>query len=284
MLGLTIHDGSRAEFHEPALTPVRTWQDVTGTVCAVGYVGRGAHWIQWPGMATFRIDPAGHLDAFPDPRVGAARIRDVCRRLVVPLALQALGYETLHASAVRVGAGLVGFCGDQEAGKSTLAYSLSRRGYEQHADDMLVLDVRQHDVRALHLPFDVRLRPEASAFWGFQPCVNEAVASVDLPSAGGAAPATLAAVFVLRRVDAGIPLAAPLTPAAALTPLLVNGYWFDSTDTAQRERVVRHYLDIAALVPVYELRFAPGLDGLNAVLDCIEATITDSSVAASCAV
>jgi hypothetical protein len=284
MLGLTIHDGAGAEFHEPALKPVRTWQDVAGAVCAVGYVGRGAHWIRWPGTATFRIDAAGHLDAFPDPRVDLARVRDLCRRTVVPLALQALGYETLHASAVRFRPGLVGICGDRHAGKSTLAYGLARRGYEQHADDMLVLDVRPDEVRSIQLPFDVRLRPEASAFWGFEPRLpdNDAEPSIDLPGTAAVSAAPLAALFVLRRVDKGEPTAAPLPPATALTALLANGYWFDPTDADHRGRLVRHYLDITALVPVYELRFAPGLDRLDGVLDCIEAAVTNVSAAAAC--
>ena len=37
MLGLTIHSRGAAEFSDPALKPVRTWQDVGGVVCAVGY-------------------------------------------------------------------------------------------------------------------------------------------------------------------------------------------------------------------------------------------------------
>lgn len=285
MLGLTIHDREAAEFHEPALKAVRTWQDVTGEVCAVGYVGGGAHWIRWPGTATFRIDSAGHLDAFPEAQVDASLVRDLSRRTVVPLALQVYGYETLHASAAYFPLGLVGICGDRHTGKSTLAYSLARRGYRQHADDMLVLDVRTDEVRSIELPFDVRLRPEASAFWGFEqkPTDNQAVASIE--PARGTADSTLplAALFVLRRVDRGGPVAVRLPPAAAWTALLANGYWFDPTDAGHRTRLVRHYLDIAALVPVYELRFVPGLDRLDLVLDCIETTVTTVPVAAACA-
>jgi len=284
MLGLTIHDTSAAEFHEPALKRVRTWQDVNGVVCAVGYIGRGAHWICWPGAATFRISPNGHIDAFPDPRVDAATIRDLCRRTVVPIALQALGYETLHASAVRLSCGVAGLCGDRGAGKSTLAYSLSRRGHAQHADDMLVLDVGKNEVCTIQLPFDVRLRPEASVFWGFQPRgeENQAVASIDPPRAAPEAWVPLTALFVLRRGDQIEPSAVRLPAAAAWTALLANGYWFDPTDAEQRGRLVRHYLDVTALVPVYELRFAPGLDRLDSVLDCIVATATHQAPAAVC--
>jgi hypothetical protein len=286
MLGVTIHDGRGAEFHEPALRRVRTWQDVTGAVCAVGYVGLGAHWIRWPGTATFRIDPTGHVDAFPDANVDASRLRDLSRRTVVPIALQTLGYETLHASAVRFPVGLIGLCGDRHAGKSTLAYGLARRGYRQIADDMLVLDVRNDEVLSIQLPFDVRLRPEASAFWGFQPQHREsqAVASIDPPHARAEAKVPLAALFVLCRMDRGEPAAVRLPAASAWTALLANGYWFDPTDADQRGRLVRHYLDIVGLVPVYELRFAPGLDRLDSVLDCIATTVTDVPVAAACLV
>jgi hypothetical protein len=281
MLGLTIHDGGRTQFHEAAVKQVRTWQDVTGAVCAVGYVGCGAHWIRWPGTATFRIDAAGHLDAFPDAHVDVSRVRDLSRRTVVPLALQTLGYETLHASAVHFSSGLVGFCGDRHAGKSTIAYSLARRGHQQHADDMLVLDVAEDEVLSIRLPFDVRLRPEASAHWGVQPLPpdGEAVASIDPPADSAVA---LAALFVLHRMDCGEAAAVRLTPTAAWTALLANGYWFDSTDLDQRGRLVRHYLDIAAFVPVYELRFVPGLDRLEGVLDCIAATVATQPALPAC--
>jgi hypothetical protein len=283
MLGLTIHEGAEAEFPDPAVAPVRTWQDVTGAVCAVGYVYGGAHWIRWPGTATFRIDATGHIDAFPDARGDTSRVRDLCRRTVIPLALQALGYETLHASAVRLPSGLIGLCGDRQAGKSTLAYSLAKRGYRQHADDMLVLDVRRDEVHAIPLPFDVRLRPEACVFWGFSPRRSDSatIASIEPPAAGRTA-TSLAALFVLRRIERGEPVAARLPSAAAWTALLANGYWFDPTDEAQRGRLVRHYLDITALIPVYELRFAPGLERLDAVLDCIEAAVTNVSAVAAC--
>src|SRR5262245_38695845 len=286
MLGLTIHDGDEAEFHEPALKSVRQWEDVTGAVCAIGYVGAGAHWIRWPGTATFRIDATGHLHAFPDPHADAARVRDVCRRLVVPLALQALGYEALHASAVRFATGLAGICGDGRTGKSTLAYSLARRGHQQYADDMLVLDVCTDEVRSVQLPFDVRLRPEAAAFWGFQPnrSDSQAVASIDPPHAGADSIVPLAALFVLRRMDRGEPIAERLPAATAWTALLANGYWFESADAEERGRLVRHYLTIAALVPVYELRFAPGLDRLDAVLDCIEIAAASAPPSAVCTV
>ena len=49
-----------------------------------------------------------------------------------------------------------------------------------------------------------------------------------------------------------------------------------------RGRLVRHYLDIVALVPVYELRFAPGLDRLDSVLDCIASTVTNEAAPAVC--
>jgi len=282
MLGLTIHPEREAELPEPALKRVRTWQDVTGAVCAVGYVGLGAHWIRWPGTAVFRIDATGHLDAFPEPRADTTRLRDLCRRTVVPIALQALGYETLHASAVRFPFGLVAICGDPQAGKSTLAFSLARRGYEQHADDMLVLAVGRDEIRSVQLPFDVRLRPEALTFWGFEARHDShAVASVNQGADGGAS-VRVAAVFVLRRIKRGQPAAVRLPSSSSWTALLAHGYWFDASDPDHRSRLIRHYLDIAAFVPVYELRFVPGLDRLDAVLDCIETAVGYAPVDEAC--
>src|SRR5829696_203522 len=46
--------------------------------------------------------------------------------------------ETLHASAVVAPAGVVAFCARSATGKSTLAASLHRRGYDLWADDAVV--------------------------------------------------------------------------------------------------------------------------------------------------
>ncbi|MGE0705482.1 MAG: hypothetical protein AB7P22_16265, partial [Vicinamibacterales bacterium] len=165
MLDLTIRPGD-VPFDEHGLVLVQEWCDNDGIVCARSYVGEGVRWMRWQGSASFRFDDTGAVDAFVERPLDSRAVLDFFHRVVEPLALQALGDETLHASAVSLASGVVGFCGDCESGKSTIAYGLSRRGYRQLADDSLVLQFGHQGVRARELPFGVRLRPQSAAFFG----------------------------------------------------------------------------------------------------------------------
>jgi hypothetical protein len=275
MLRLTIRPAGVDVFREHELTQVHTWQDVSGSVCAYGYVGQRANWMRWPGLVAFRFDDQGTLDAFPERPLDSSVILDLCCRTVEPLVLQALGWETLHASAILTPAGLVGFCGDRQSGKSTIAYSLSRRGYTQHADDMVVLQPGPREIRALDRPFGVRLRPEAAAFFGYDPDGRHFQDVIPIgPDEGGTVSThPLSALFVLRRLPDGEPEIERLAAGTALAAVLAHAYCFNPEDPEGRRRLLRHYLELAAAIPVYELRFGAGLDRLSSVLECIEATV-----------
>src|SRR3982751_1272974 len=80
---------------------VHCWRDDDGSLIAYGYQQGGSHWMSWPSFATFRFSrDSGHVTAYPDPSVPPAAIESVFARSVLPLALQALGHESMHASAV----------------------------------------------------------------------------------------------------------------------------------------------------------------------------------------
>ena len=277
MLPLTIRPPGSAAFQEPRLALVHEWRDVDGLVCALGYVGEGARWMRWPGFTTFRFGEDGAVDAFPEREVESSRILDLFHRTVEPLVLQALGWETLHASAALMPRGLVGFCGECESGKSTIAYSLSRQGYPQKADDSVVVRVGRRDVRAVELPFGVRLRPASATFFGFSPDERplQDVVPIATHHADRVSTHPLAALFVLARIPFGEPVVEPLSSPAAFRALLPHARCFDAESAADRRRLFEHYLEIAATVPVYELRFPSGLEQLPSVLACIE-RLTDA--------
>ena len=82
------------------------------------------------------------------------------------MAMQALGHEALHASAMRAARGVVLFAAQSRTGKSTVAFGLSCRGYEQWSDDGVVFSVAEEGATAVPLPFDVRLRPQSADILG----------------------------------------------------------------------------------------------------------------------
>lgn len=95
-----------------------------------------------PGVANFLVSHGRQVlvEAAPD-----SLSSDIRAYLLAPI-FSALCYQSgmysLHASAIRVGSGVVAFVGNTHAGKSTLAASLSQRGYTVLADDMCLLDPR----------------------------------------------------------------------------------------------------------------------------------------------
>jgi hypothetical protein len=258
------------------LSEVHTWRDLSGRVCAHGYVGAGARWMRWPGVATFRFDERGHIEAIPETGGNEAQILDLCRRSVEPIVRQALGDETLHASAVRTDAGIVAFCGERETGKSTIAYSFTTRGFAQYADDNVVMHVEGDAVHALDLPFGVRLRPETARHYGFAvttPAPLHDVVPLTLRESGDVPTTPLASIFVLGRTPGGGPEVERLAPSAAFTAILAHSHCFDPIDREGRRRLLQHYLTVASAVPVFNLRFQSGLDRLNELLDTIEAVV-----------
>lgn len=272
VLPLTIRPHGTG-FSLDGLTEVHTWRDLSGRVCAHGYVGAGARWMRWPDVVTFRFDERGLIDAIPEASATEVQIRDLCRRSVEPIVRQALGDETLHASAVRTGSGVIAFCGERESGKSTIAYSFTTRGFAQHADDNVVMHVEGDSVNALDLPFGVRLRPQTAVYYGFDmaapgPLLD--VVPMHARESGDIGSRPMAAIFVLGRKPDGAPECTRLEPSVAFTAILAHAHVFDPVDQDGRRRLLQHYLTIASVVPVFELRFSAGLDNLGALLDSIE--------------
>jgi len=248
---------------------VEEWRQADGTITAVGYAADGWQWLRLPGVATFRFDNASrHVLAFAEPACGRQTLLDAFQRCLLPIALQARGYEALHGSGVRTQRGATAFCAVADTGKSTLAYGLRRRGYALWADDAVVFEPVEGGMHALPVPFRMRMQSASVEYFGEQPLPAEAPAEEPLP---------LAAVCLLERAppSAERPPAeiTRLSGSRALTGVMTHAYYFELRDAQRKARMVQHYLDLIARVPVFEVRFQPGFDKFSAVLDAVERTI-----------
>ena len=254
---------------------IELWRDNDGTICAYGGNLNGACWMHLPGVATFSFsDENAEITATADASAARGRIVDAYYRTVLPLALQTRGIEVLHASAVKVHGGIVALCGIKETGKSTIAYALSRRGHSLRADDAVAFTRSGDIVQALSLPFTMRLRPSSAAFFG-----RNGMSERKSPHAEAQGPVVLteerlAAVFILERNSPALSTMAPsvrrLTGAPAFLSALTHAYCFSPNNELQTARMVQHYLDLAAHVPVFEVRFGAGLRWLPAITSAIE--------------
>lgn len=255
-------------------SPVQVWRDARGTTLAACYTVDGQRRIDVAGVASFRFGARPEtIIACPHISVRPEVIEETYSRSILPMVLQTCGPEVLHASAVQIG-GVLALCGASGTGKSTIAFALSQRGHRLWADDALAIDLSGQSPVALPLPFEMRLRPRAVAFFGVEPQAAGAASSGGPMDEADPSPAPLTALCVLSRgEDEGRGCGARierLRPSAALPALLAHAYCFSLEDPGLKRSMVQHYMDLAARVPVFALRFRPGFELLPLVLDKIE--------------
>jgi hypothetical protein len=260
----------------PERPAVNVWRNKRGGIVATGFTEGGVHWMHWPYLAAYRFAPGDpEITAYPAANAPLDVLEDTYRRSVVPMALQALGYEALHASASLMPSGVVGFFAASETGKSTVAYGLSQRGFRQWGDDALLFETAVRPFMSRRLPFDIRLRPRSSAFFDVNAARDD--------EAGGPLPesAPVAALCLLTRADHSS--ASPvhvrrLGPADAFSWMIAHAHCFNPHNEPRRETMLKHYLDVTALVPVFEISFLASLDVLPTVLDGIVEALSDVAV------
>jgi hypothetical protein len=255
---------------QPAILPdaaegdVQAWRE-EGQVCAYGYAAGGFSWLHLPGVASYRFSDGDQaVIAVARPSVRPDLVVDGFERSVLPMALQALGHEVLHASAVLGPQGVLALCGDSGAGKSTLARVLNLRGYPLWADDAVAFECSGDAVHALPLPFRLNLRPPSLAAFG--------APSGELDRSVVAGRAPLAAVFIIQR-NATARLDSSLrrpTPAEAFRAALAQGYCYRPDDAERTGRMIREYLELVARVPVFQATLEEGLDQVEVAADRIE--------------
>lgn len=269
--GLIVSDAVQPMSALPDLLApdVEVCHDARGGVLAYCSVANGTLRIDMPDVASFYFESdADDVRAVRHRSLSPGFILDTYEHCVLPLLLPALGTEVLHASGVAGMDGVVALCGESSTGKSTIAVGLARRGYVLFADDAVAVDTAEPRPMAIPLPFAVRLRPDSARFFG------------GASEGGGTAtaarvstePAPLAMLCLLRRAqDVAAPVAVErLDAASACEAALAHAYCFSVNDAARKRRTVQNYLTIGTRVPVYEIRFRPGLQRLSMVLDAIE--------------
>lgn len=270
MLSLTIADRGEAILPDPRDPLVQTWRDYNGQPCAYAYTLQDEYWLHVPNVASFRFNrTTSDITAIPEASARHEKIQDIFSRVVLPIALHTKGMEVLHASAIVTDAGLVTFCAMADTGKSTTAYALSKRGYQQWADDAVPFEIEKDRVTAVSLPFGIRLDPEAEDFLS----ASKTTAKKIFPNATRI---PIAALIVLKRKEnlnsenSSEVMVATLPPPRAFRSVLLHGHFFNLKSPDLMRQMVSNYMKLTSLVPVYEVTFSPGFEKLSLLLDRLE--------------
>jgi hypothetical protein len=269
MLKLTIADRGEPVLPDPRDSLVQTWHDYEGRVCAYAYSSNGHRWLHVPNVASYHISPPnGVIAAFPQRFATHEKILDVFSRVVLPIALHAKGMEVLHASAVLIQNNVVAFCAMADTGKSTTAFALSQRGFEQWADDAVPFEIEEKSVRAVPLDFGIRLDRNAEEF-----LKQTASSNISQYQVKERRMIPLAVIFVLKRFKTDqykAPEATRLSPAEAFRSVLLHGHFFNLKNTELMRQMVSNYLRLTSIVPVFEVYFTPDFEKMKDLLDKIE--------------
>ncbi|HEX9255450.1 MAG TPA: hypothetical protein VF938_07885 [Candidatus Angelobacter sp.] len=263
----------------PTLNPrVEVWRDNEGLISAYGEVLEEEYRMHLPGLATFSFTHrSNEIAARVTNETREDLVLDAYFRKVLPMVLQVRGREVLHASAVRFPKGIVALCGVSSSGKSTIAFGLGQRGHALWADDSVVLELSD-PIRVVSVPFNIRLRPASAELFEFAapaPAYIEDRERTYLPAES----APLFSVCVLwRDTEATSPVTMRrLSSAEAFANVLTHAYCFTFDDAERKRRMMDHYFDLVAKIPIFEIHYQSGLANLPAILDAIERVATEDS-------
>lgn len=268
---LKVAEGVPPDLRHPPARHVAV-ADGKGRPTAYTWVSRGRPHVYVDGVATFGFDACSCVaTAWPDNGVQQPQVIDTYHATALPLGLQGThDYEAIHASAVLAPRGVAAFCGASEVGKSTTAFELSQRGHPVWADDAVAFEVSvRGSVISTSLPFSLKLRRETEL------CLrrDDTACAGEPPIVQPRSP--LAIVFVLQRTSREALRGEPvdieqMAASDALVALLPNAYRFRPQSRDRERRVMQSYLELVVNVPVFRLRFVPGLERTEALLDAIE--------------
>jgi hypothetical protein len=260
---------------EPAVDPARWLEHRT--------LADGRSYVRWAGLFEFLVAADGtrivarRLAATPAmPRAFETYLLGQ----VLSFALIARGLEPLHATAVLVGHGAVGFLGDCGQGKSTLAAAFVCAGHALLTDDLLVLRPDGGRFSAAAGPPRLKLfanpaRRLLGATHGTPMNGRGSKLVFPLGARAARAAAPLRALYVLRpsRRGRAVTIRA-LSPRRAFVELTRSTFNACVLDGARLARQFDLAARVVARVPVKSLEYPRGFGRLAAVRAAIEADLS----------
>ncbi len=240
----------------------------------------GSLYMRWTGLFDLLVSRDGHRISFRNSSDRAFDyIEAYLMNYAVSAALLQQGEETLHATAVDIGGGVVGLLGSSGAGKSTLASFLRTKGGRIVTDDVLRIDLRVGVALVHPGPHRLKLFDEAARLFlpgappsgRWSPMRDKLVYDLGVPEAPRG-PQRLAALYHLRapkgRDHRGIDMAR--LGGAELFRTLGGSTMNNAVSAPGRaERHFRFVERVARMIPVYALSYPRNFDCLKDVAQMI---------------
>ena len=243
---------------------VQQWHDVDGQLVAWGGALGGRWAMHWPGLGTYQFGPFGDVDVFPAPGADREALHDSFIRGVLPVVLVGREHEALHASAIGAGGHVIAFCARSGVGKSSLALGLAARGRSHWADDTVLLTAEPGTPQSWSLPFPSRVDAGARQALG--------LTERQVPRVPTGVIAPLSRVYLLSRdpaLDPAAPVIEDLASPTLFERLLAHAHPFELGGAERRRRMIERLMSVAGSVPGFEIRFAPSLAALPALVDAV---------------
>lgn len=230
--------------------PQRVWWTLDG----------GTYRVRFGGLCELRLGPPWErVDVDLDPAGSPEVVGDRIVRTALPFALERLGHELLHASAVQVGEHTIAIAGAPGTGKSTLTALLCADGATLVSDDQLRVELGPDGVRCHPGLASIRLRPAvaelaalvsgpARATWDGRTAVSPGLDHRTRE---------LAALVLPAVVDgAGTPAVERLSPAQAVVRLASSRA--DPRDAIGRTRRFHLHASLLEQLPAFGVRLTRG--------------------------
>jgi hypothetical protein len=241
----------------------------------------GAHRIAYGERAVFVLSPdRRHVDWTAAAGTEAATQRFLLDTVFWWTSLS-LGFDLLHASAVKLPKGVVAIVGRSGIGKTSVAIELLGRGATLYSDDVLALRRLDSDLVAypgpplMNVPRELlhTMSGHGREIAHF-PDQDETWMSIEHAADG---PEPLKAVFVLERQGQGEPRVERLDPSPF--PLMAHAWGLERTGP-RAQRSFETYTELARAAPAYHL--SVGADASPAMIAEIVRSSGENPLYAGC--
>lgn len=238
--------------------------------------GDGATYLRWPRLYEFEVSADGsRIACRPLDGSDVSVLQNFLFGQVLAVALVRQGLEPLHAATVVMGDAAVAFLGDCTYGKSTLLASFTDSGFRALTDDMLIVDRRAGEFRAMPSTGRVKLHPDSAELFferGAGAPLTRFTQKRSFELDGSKQQRTsmpLRLLYVLpappERDNMTSIEIRPVSRAVIVRELIANTF---TPHIESRERLARqfeHATSIASMVDGFELRYPTGLEHLPAI-------------------